>query len=164
MVALVLMAAFIFLTIFAPNIHVLVAGQVLCGVPWGIFAVMGSSYSSEVCPLALRGFLTSFVNICWVIGQFIAAGVLEGLVGNSTQWGFRIPFAIQWVWPVPLFIMAWFAPDSPWWLVRKGRLAEAEKSLVRLSSGLSAAEIRLKLALMVHTDNLEKAMKTESSY
>lgn len=97
MVALVMMSAFIFLTFFAPNIHVLVAGQVLCGIPWGIFAIMGSSYAFEVCPLALRGFLTSFVNICWVIGQFIAAGVLEGLVGNITQWGFHIPFAIQWV-------------------------------------------------------------------
>jgi MFS transporter, SP family, general alpha glucoside:H+ symporter len=60
--------------------------------------------------------------------------------------------------------MAWFAPDSPWWFVRKGSLAKAEKSLVRLSSGLSSAEIRFRLALIVHTDNLEKAMKTESRY
>ncbi|KAG0652307.1 maltose permease MAL31 [Hyphodiscus hymeniophilus] len=164
MIALVVMSAFIFLTFLAPNIGVLLAGQVLCGIPWGIFAIMGSSYASEVCPLALRGFLTSFVNICWVIGQLIAAGVLEGLVDNTTQWSYRIPFAIQWVWPVPLFLVAWFAPDSPWWLVRKGRLADAEKSLIRLSSNLTPEEIRLKLAMMVHTDNLEKAMNTESSY
>lgn len=164
MVALMVMTAFIFIPFFAPNVHVLIAGQVLCGIPWGIFAIMGSSYASEVCPLALRGFLTSFVNICWVIGQFIASGVLQGLVGNETEWGFRIPFAIQWVWPVPLFLIALFAPDSPWWLIRKGRLADAEKSLVKLSNKLTPAEIRLKLAMMVHTNNLETAMKTESSY
>ena len=164
MAGLVFMSAFIFLPFFAPNIKVLLAGQVLCGIPWGIFAVMGSSYASEVCPLALRGFLTSFVNICWVIGQLIAAGVLQGLVSNSTEWGYRIPFAIQWVWCLPLFLVAFFAPDSPWWLVRKGRLADAEKSLVRLSPSSTPAETRLKLAMMVHTDNLEKAMKTESSF
>jgi MFS transporter, SP family, general alpha glucoside:H+ symporter len=164
MAALVVMTGFIFLPFFAPNIQVLIAGQVLCGIPWGIFAIMGSSYASEVCPLALRGFLTSFVNICWVIGQLIAAGVLQGLVSNSTEWGYRIPFAIQWVWCLPLFLVAWFAPDSPWWLVRKGRLADAEKSLIRLSSTLTLAETRLKLAMMVHTDKLEKAMKTESSF
>ncbi|KUJ23730.1 general substrate transporter [Mollisia scopiformis] len=163
MAALVVMSAFIFLPFFAPNIQVLLAGQVLCGIPWGIFAIMGSSYASEVCPLALRGFLTSFVNICWVIGQLIAAGVLQGLVSNTTEWGYRIPFAIQWSWPIPLFLVALFAPDSPWWLVRKGRLADAEKALVRLSSSSTLAEIRLKLAMMVHTDKLEQAMRTESS-
>lgn len=161
---LILMSGFIFLPFFAPNVKVLLAGQVLCGIPWGIFAIMGSSYASEVCPLALRGFLTSFVNICWVIGQLIAAGVLQGLVNNPTAWGYRIPYAIQWVWCVPLFLVAIFAPDSPWWLVRKGRLEEAEKSLARLSPSSTPQETRLKLAMMVHTDNLEKAMKTETSF
>jgi MFS transporter, SP family, general alpha glucoside:H+ symporter len=164
MVGLVVMSACIFIPFFAPNINVLLVGQVLGGIPTGVFAIMGSSYSSEVCPLALRGFLTSFVNICWVIGQLIAAGVLQGLVNNPTEWSYRVPFGIQWFWPVPLFFLAWAAPDSPWWLVRKGRLADAEKSLVRLSSRSTPEETRLKLAMMVHTDNLEKAMKTESSY
>jgi SP family general alpha glucoside:H+ symporter-like MFS transporter len=164
MVALVVMTAFVFVPFFAPNIVILEVGQVLCGIPWGIFAIMGSSYASEVCPLALRGYLTSFVNICWVIGQLIAAGVLQGLVNNTTEWSYRIPFAIQWVWPVPLFIMAFLAPDSPWWLVRKGKLADAENSVKRLSSKLAPEEIRRKVAMMVHTNNLEMALKTESSY
>ncbi|KAL7911352.1 general substrate transporter [Trichoderma velutinum] len=164
MTALIVMSAFIFITFFAPSIQVLTAGQVLVGIPWGIFAIMGSAYSSEVCPLALRGYLTSFVNICWVIGQFVAAGVLQGLVNNNTVWSFRIPFAIQWAWPIPLFILALLAPDSPWWLVRKGRLADAEKSIRKLSSGLTDTQVKQKLAMMVHTDKFEKAVQAESSY
>ncbi|KAK0765848.1 hypothetical protein N5P37_001788 [Trichoderma harzianum] len=151
MIALVVMSAFIFITFFAPSIQVLTAGQVLVGIPWGIFAIMGSAYSSEVCPLALRGYLTSFVNICWVIGQFVAAGVLQGLVNNNTVWSFRIPFAIQWAWPIPLFILALLAPDSPWWLVRKGRLADAEKSIRKLSSGLTDTQVKQKLAMMAES-------------
>lgn len=112
--SLVFMTAFIFITFFAPNVEVLLVGQILCGLPWGVFATMGPTYSSEVCPLALRGYLTAYVNMCWAIGQFIAAGVLKGLVDNPTQWGYRIPFAIQWVWPIPLFILTFLAPDSPW--------------------------------------------------
>ncbi|RFU75756.1 mfs alpha-glucoside transporter [Trichoderma arundinaceum] len=164
MTALVVMSAFIFITFFAPSIEVLTAGQVLVGIPWGIFAIMGSAYSSEVCPLALRGYLTSFVNICWVIGQFVAAGALQGLVNNNTVWAFRIPFAIQWAWPVPLFLFALLAPDSPWWLVRKGRLADAEKSIRKLSTGLTDTQVKQKLAMMVHTDRFEKAVQAESSY
>ena len=164
MVSLVFMSGFIFISFFAPNVEVLEVGMVLCGIPWGIFAMMGPAYASEVCPLALRGYLTSFVNICWVIGQFIASGVLDGLVNNTTEWSFRVPFGVQWVWPVPLFAIAYFAPDSPWWLTRRGRLADAEHAIRRLSSNLSDEEIRLKLAMIVQTNNLEKAMKTESSY
>lgn len=32
---------------------------------------------------------------CFIIGQLIAAGVLEGLVSLPTQWSYRIPFALQ---------------------------------------------------------------------
>lgn len=123
-----------------------------------------SAYASEVCPLALRGFLTAFVNICWVLGQLIAAGVLEGLVDNTTKWAYKIPFAVQWLWPIPLFVLAYMAPDSPWWLVRKGRVAEAEQSVLRLSSNSTLEEARLKVAMMVHTNSYEVALNTESSY
>lgn len=52
-----------------------------------------------------------YVNLCWAIGQFIAAGVLDGLITLDNQWAYRIPFAIQWAWPVPLMIACFFAPE-----------------------------------------------------
>lgn len=45
----------------------------------------------------LRPYLTSYVNLCWVIGQFIGAGVLRGFLNHDDQWAYRVPFAIQWV-------------------------------------------------------------------
>lgn len=48
-----------------------------CVTPSGdslqIFA--DSSKASEVCPVALRGILTSYINLCFVIGQLIANGM-----------------------------------------------------------------------------------------
>lgn len=164
MVGLVVTCGFIFILFFAPTVEVLVVGEVMVGIPWGIFAIMGSAYASEVCPLALRGYLTSFVNICWVLGQFVAAGVLQGLVDNRTVWGYRIPFAVQWAWPIPLFLIAFFAPDSPWWLVRKDKEAEAERSLKRLSRGLTDKQVKQTVAMMVHTDEYEKSLQTHTSY
>jgi SP family general alpha glucoside:H+ symporter-like MFS transporter len=164
LVSLVFMTAFIFIPFFAPSIQVLLVGQILCGIPWGIFATMGPSYSSEVCPTALRGYLTAYVNMCWAIGQFVAAGVLQGLVSNTTEWGYRIPFAVQWVWPIPLFILTYLAPDSPWWLVRKGRIEDAEKAVKRLSSKSEEMNSTLTVAMMIHTNNLEQSLDTKSSY
>jgi MFS transporter, SP family, general alpha glucoside:H+ symporter len=70
MVGMATLSGCIFFPFFAPNLTFLVIGQLLCGIPWGSFAIMGSSYASEVCPLALRGFLTAFVSICWVTGMY----------------------------------------------------------------------------------------------
>lgn len=44
----------------------------------------------------------------------------------------RIPTALQWMFPTPLAILIFIAPESPWWLVRKGKLDRAAKSIERL--------------------------------
>jgi SP family general alpha glucoside:H+ symporter-like MFS transporter len=154
--SLVSLTGLIFMVFFAPNISVLFAGEFLCNIPWGVFATSGPAYAAEVAPLALRGYLTAYVNLCWCIGQFISAGVLKGLVNRTDDYGWKIPFAVQWVWPVPLFIAALLAPESPWYLVRKGRLEAAKKSLQRLSEPEHNVDYDAVLALMVHTDRVEK--------
>ena len=58
--------------------------------PWGTFQTMSVSYAADVMPVHLRQYLTTYVNLCWVIGQIIASGVLRGLVGNDTQWAYRV--------------------------------------------------------------------------
>ncbi len=107
---LVALTCCIFIVFFAPNIQVMLVGAFFCAIPFGVFATSGPAYAAEVAPLALRGYLTAYVNLCWCIGQFISAGVLKGLVDNETEWGYRIPFAVQWIWPIPLFLAALFAP------------------------------------------------------
>jgi MFS family permease len=85
----------------------------------GVFQTLTTTYAAEVTPVALRAYLTTYVNLCWVIGQLIASGILKGFLTNKSQWAYRIPFAIQWIWPIPIFLVCFFAPESPWWLVRK---------------------------------------------
>ena len=107
LVNLVLMTGFVFITFFAPNAPTLLVGAFLCSIPWGVFATMGPAYAAEVCPLVLRGYLTAFVNLCWAIGQLLSAAILKGLVNNTTQWSYRIPFAVQWVWVSKLLQLKW---------------------------------------------------------
>ncbi|GJC89004.1 alpha-glucosides permease MPH3 [Colletotrichum liriopes] len=145
-VSLVWLAAFVFVVFFAHNIETQLAGQVLCNIPWGVFATTGPAYAAEVTPLAIRGYLTSYVNLCWCIGQFISAGVLKGLVDVEGQWSYKIPFAIQWVWPVPLIIAAWMAPSLP---------GTTFKSLARLSEPEHNVDLDATVAMMVHTNKLE---------
>lgn len=115
--ALIAMSCFIFLPFFAPNLKVLLVGEILCGFPWGMLATSAPAYASEVLPTALRTYMTSYTNMCFILGQFISSAVLKGLSTREDEWGYRIPFALQWIWPVFLAPLVWMAPESPWYLV-----------------------------------------------
>ncbi|KPM36046.1 Maltose permease MAL61 [Neonectria ditissima] len=163
--ALLSLTAFIFVVFFSPNLPTLVVGEILCGLPWGILATTAPAYASEVLPIALRTYLTSFTNMCFIIGQLISAGILKGLSTREDQWGYRIPFAIQWVWPVFLIPLIYMSPESPWYLVRMGKLEEAEASLRRLQSPTATnIDPRKTLSMIIYTNNLEQQLKVGTSY
>ncbi|KAH8704473.1 general substrate transporter [Phaeosphaeriaceae sp. PMI808] len=164
--ALMSMTAFIFILFFAPNVQTLVIGEVFCGIPWGMFQTLTTQYASEVAPVRLRPILTTFVNMCWVMGQFIAAGVNRACVQRPDQWAYRIPFAIQWIWPIPIMIGVYLAPESPWWHVRRGDTAGARTALLRLTSpekdpNFNADET---IAMIEHTNEFEKRMTEGTSW
>ncbi|KAF9873956.1 MFS maltose permease [Colletotrichum karsti] len=165
---LIAVTCFVFILFFAPNLPVLLVGEILIGVPWGIFQTLTVTYASEVCPTHLRAYLTTYVNLCWVIGQLIASGVLRAMVDRTDEWGYRIPFALQWMWPVPLIIGIFFAPESPWWLVRKERLEDAREAVLRLTSsnvmqrgGFNPDEY---IAMLVKTNETEKEINAGTTY
>ena len=161
--ALVWMCLFVFLAFFAFNIQLLLASQVLCGIPWGIFQTLSMTYASEVMPLVLRSYLLSNVNMAWLVGQVTAVSVLRGFIHVSSQWSYRIPFALQWAYAVPILVGVLFAPDSPWWLVRKGRIDEAKKNLLRLTTTKNGQKFNADeaVSMLQHTNEVEKFFNTE---
>lgn len=70
------------------------------------------------------------------------------------------------MWPVPLLIGIFLAPESPWWLVRKGRTEEAKKSLLRLTSLNKETDFDADetISMMVHTTALEEKITAGATY
>ncbi|RSH91595.1 hypothetical protein EHS25_008964 [Saitozyma podzolica] len=162
---LALMIPFIGIVAFSPNRTVLLVGELLCGLPWGTFSTLPIAYASEICPISLRAYLTTYINLCWIIGQFISAGIIYGYSSVTvTQWSYRLPWCIQWVWPVPLIVAIFFAPESPWWLVRSGKLEQAEKAVRQLAAVHESDQAHKTVAMMVRTNQLEKEVTEGASY
>ncbi|KAK1087912.1 hypothetical protein LTR33_000826 [Friedmanniomyces endolithicus] len=166
MCALVAVPCIIFIQFFSSGLVQLLIGQVLLGVPLGIFQTVSCVYAMEVVPVCLRAYLTSWVNDCWQLGQLLATCILRGTLGMKAPWAYRVPFAVQWFWPIPLLIAVILAPESPWWLVRQDRIEEARLSVVRLTSAEKDHEfdVEKNVALMVLTTEHEREAKTGISY
>nr|OQO07282.1 hypothetical protein B0A51_16599 [Rachicladosporium sp. CCFEE 5018] len=165
--ATVLMMAFIFISFFGETLALQLAGQILCGIPWGAYQTITTVYASEVLPVALRGYLTSYVNLCWVIGQFIASGVLVGVENRTDVWGWKIPYAVQWAWPLPIIAVCLLCPESPTWLVKHGKIEQAKTAVSRLQAAHPRAQIPNPdetVALLLKTDAIEQELTSSSSY
>ncbi|KAJ5081677.1 hypothetical protein NUU61_009941 [Penicillium alfredii] len=166
MACLILVTAWTAIFFTAPNVQALLAAEILCGIPWGVFQTLTITYASEVCPVALRGYLTTYVNFCWGLGQLIGVGVIKAMLNRTDEWAYRIPYGLQWMWPLPLFIGILLAPESPWWLVRRGRTEDAKCALLRLTSQDRETDFDADetIAMMVHTTALEDKITKGASY
>ncbi|ORX37003.1 general substrate transporter [Kockovaella imperatae] len=156
----------IFLAVFAQNLAMLFVAGFLNGVPWGMFQTLTTAYAAEICPINLRGYLAAWAQIAWSGGGVIATGVLRGTLTMEGDWAWRLPYALQWLWPVPLALLVLIAPESPWWLVRKGRYDDA-KAVVRRNADRSLygpGEVDGYVEYMKHTDALDRAEQARGSF
>lgn len=90
MTCLVLIIGFTAIFFTAKSVIDLEIAEILCGIPWGVFQTLTITYASEVCPVALRGYLTTYVNFCWGLGQVIGSGVVKSQLNRHDQWAYRV--------------------------------------------------------------------------
>jgi hypothetical protein len=79
------------------------------------------------------------------------------------SFSFIPPFsALQWIFPVVLLAGLSFAPESPWWLVRKGRIDDARKVITRL--GGPTIDAGMQLQQIQDTIELEDSYAASARY
>lgn len=64
--SLIVLCCLIFINFFSPSLPVYLVGFLLCGLPYGVFSTTAPIYASEICPVVLRGYTTTYVCLCWV--------------------------------------------------------------------------------------------------
>ncbi|KAH8673385.1 general substrate transporter [Xylariales sp. PMI_506] len=162
---MIMLTGCLFLFAFAKDLGMIVAAMVMCGIPWGAFQTGCIAYSSEMVPTCLRPFVTAWIGICWGLGFFIGSLIIRACLYLPGEWAWRLPFLIQFVWPVPLLICFLFAPESPYFLVRKGRLDDARATLRRIRhKDTTDEEIEQTIALIDYTNKMEIEVNKSSSY
>lgn len=140
---------------FTADHTVFVIARLAGGMAVGAASVLSPAYIAEVAPANIRGRMTTVQQIMIITGltlAFLVNYFLAGSAGSSTApfWGgiaaWRWMYLMQAV-PAAIFLIAlFFIPESPRYLVSKGRNDEAAGVLARLFGAATAqaklAEIR----------------------
>jgi SP family sugar:H+ symporter-like MFS transporter len=126
---------------FAPSQAVFVIARVLGGMAVGAASVLSPAYISEVAPASIRGRMTTVQQIMIITGltaAFVVNYFLAAAAGESTAAFWSGLEAWRWMYlmqalPAAVFLLAlFFIPESPRYLVSKGRHDQALKVLTDL--------------------------------
>ncbi|MBV8617075.1 MAG: sugar porter family MFS transporter [Acetobacteraceae bacterium] len=121
----------------APSVSVLILGRVVLGLAIGVAAFVAPLYLSEVAAAASRGSMISLYQLMITIGIFLAF-VSDSLLSYTGNW--RLMLGIIAV-PGTVFLLGmFFVPDTPRWLMLRGRPDAARRVLVELGYGKAQAE------------------------
>jgi len=84
---------------------------------------------SELAYPSQRAQLTSMYNSLWYSGAIVAAWATFGTFKIENSWAWRVPSALQGLPSIAQILFIWFIPESPRWLLSKGREADARSIL-----------------------------------
>ncbi|SCV05361.1 LANO_0H05798g1_1 [Lachancea nothofagi CBS 11611] len=107
----------------SPNNQVMYAGRFILGVGVGIEGGCVGIYISESVPSTVRGNLVSMYQFNIALGELF--GYIIGIIFFDVHGGWRFMVGSSLVFSTFLLVGLFFLPESPRWLVHKGRVGEA---------------------------------------
>lgn len=130
--------------------------RILCGIGVGIASMLSPLYIAEIAPANIRGRLVAFNQLAIVLGMLLVYFVNWAIASNGDDaWinstGWRLMLASEAIPALMFMLLLFFVPDTPRWLVMKGRVDEATLVLHRIG-GADEARITIS-AIQVSLSN-----------
>ncbi|PNY12386.1 monosaccharide-sensing protein 2-like [Trifolium pratense] len=118
--------------LWSPNVYVLCLARLLDGFGIGLAVTLVPVYISETAPSDIRGSLNTLPQFSGSGGMFLSYCMVFGMsLTASPSW--RVMLGVLSIPSLFYFILTiFFLPESPRWLVSKGKMLEAKKVLQRL--------------------------------
>ncbi|KAL2247168.1 monosaccharide-sensing protein 2 [Sesamum indicum] len=118
--------------LWAPNVYVLLLARLLDGFGIGLAVTLVPVYISETAPPEIRGLLNTLPQFTGSAGMFLSYCMVFGMsLTNSPSW--RLMLGVLSIPSMIYFVLAvFFLPESPRWLVSKGKMKEAKRVLQQL--------------------------------
>ena len=118
----------------ARNFGELLFGRCVVGFAVGLASSTVPLYLAELAPAEMRGLLVSVNNSCIVIGQ-VSAAIIDGLLSANRETGWRWMLGLGGVPSIIQFVGLIALPESPRWLLSRGKEEQARIVLSQCVSG-----------------------------
>ena len=127
------------------------ASKLTLGFGLGFYLTLLPLAMSEYTPVVFRPIATASVQFSISVGQLLANVAIKAFGELESHWAYRGPFAVQ--LPFCLFLVAGlpFSPETPCYLVRRGKRDQAKASLARLYGKGSRDDIETKVCALENT-------------
>lgn len=112
----------------------LVVCRIIIGVGTGALLATIPLWQSEISPASKRGAHVATKGVFSGLGCAMALFLDFGLSFNDGSMAWRLPAAFPVLLSVTVFGFIIFLPESPRWLIRKGRISEAKETLASLEN------------------------------
>lgn len=116
---------------FATSLNMYIGGKIVLGFGSSLIQMGAPVLVTELSHPKERVQVTTFYNTSIVLGYVIGAWATFGCNKIDSQWSWRLPTLIQVVPSAYQFCLIWFCPESPRWLMAKGRTQEARDILTK---------------------------------
>src|SRR5437762_6998506 len=107
-------------------------GQLIVGVGVGIDFPVSSSYISEVSPKRDRDRMIVATIACQSLGMLLAAMMTSVLLRYGGPQSWRLFVGSEGLVALLFLVLRFSAPDSPHWLMSRGRFTEAAQAFIRI--------------------------------
>ncbi|KAJ6007900.1 hexose transporter protein [Penicillium herquei] len=147
------------------RIALFVVGRIVLGFGLGIAQECSPLLVTELVHPQHRAVYSSIYNSLWYVGSLIGACVALGTNHiQGSAWAWRVPCLLQGIPSVCQLVLIWTVPESPRWLISKGRLEEAKKVLayVHAQGDEDDALVNVEFDEIQQTIALEKALEKNS--
>ncbi|KFY28442.1 hypothetical protein V491_00455 [Pseudogymnoascus sp. VKM F-3775] len=116
---------------FATSLNMYIGGKVVVGIGSSFIQMGAPVLVTELSHVRERVGVTTFYNTGIVLGYAVGAWATFGAYRIPSQWAWRLPTLIQIIPSGYQFCLIWFCPESPRWLMARGRPDEARKILIK---------------------------------
>jgi sugar porter (SP) family MFS transporter len=171
----ILFAASSALTGWAYSFPAFVVWRIAGGVAIGLASNISPTYIAEISPAPWRGRLVS-LNQLSIVSGILAAQIIDWLIArkvpeNATPASLYVTWNVQYGWrwmftavclpAVVFFLVSIFIPESPRWLVAKGRDSQARLLLSKIGGASYANAELARIQTSIHAESEQQSSWSE---